>query len=134
MLEVKNAKKASTAWIVYAASSGVVVAVAGGLVSVWLGPPERAGLWAGLVLAWAVQALAFAILVVSVNRSGVRLIVGWVGGTFLRLATLVAAGVLIVAGRWPYPSEASLLALAGGIFGLLLLEPVILRSRRLSAS
>lgn len=115
-------------WVAYTGWSAVLVAVAGGVVALWVGAPARHGAWSGLGTAWIVQVAAFGLLIAT-SDPGKRMILGWIGGTVLRLLTLIAVGLLALTGRWPFPAEATLLALAAGLFVLLLLEPLMVRRR-----
>lgn len=117
------------AWVAYTVLSAALVAAAGAVVTLWVGTPARHGAWSGLGTAWIVQAAAFGLLVATREPAGKRMIVGWVGGTVLRLLTLIAVGLLALTGRWPFPAEATLLALAAGLFVLLLLEPFVVSRR-----
>ncbi|MEM7418048.1 MAG: hypothetical protein AAF389_21345 [Gemmatimonadota bacterium] len=91
----------------------------------FLGDADRFGLLRAAAIALPVQAFAFASLVRN-RGAGNGFFAAWVGGTFLRMLVLAAvAAVIIQSGT--EGGVATLLALAGFFFGLLLLEPVYFR-------
>ena len=116
-------------WLIYLVASAAVAGCAAILSGLWLAGPAREGVWVGLGLAWLVQALAFAVFLVACGRSPGHVIAGWTAGTALRLVVLTVVAWLVITGRWGVPPDSTLIALAGGLFGLLLLEPVVYRFR-----
>jgi hypothetical protein len=90
---------------------------------------ERLAIWAGLAVAWLVQAAAFGILLVMVRRRPKLVLAGWTAGTLLRLAAVGLAAWLTLSGVLALPAEPTLLALVAALFVLLLLEPVVFRYR-----
>ncbi len=107
--------------------SAALVGVAASAIGLWFDPQARLGIWAGLGVAWTVQAAAFAILVAAAARRPKLVVAGWTAGTILRLGTLALVAWLCLGEVWSLPPEPTLLALVATIFGLLLLEPVIFR-------
>jgi len=76
-------------------------------------------------IALPVQVSAFAVL----NRYSGQLngfLAAWVGGTFLRMAVVAVAAVVVIRSGME-GAVPMLLALAGFLFGLLLLEPIYFR-------
>ena len=94
----------------------------------WVSPSARAGILLAALVAYAVQMIAF-LLMVRYWGEGSSFLLVWVGGTVVRM------GVILVAALWVSQNEAlppapTLLALAGFFFGLLLLEPLFLGTGR----
>ena len=112
-------------WTSYTAISALLVVISAVLVGVWFESGARSGIWAGLAVAWLVQALAFALLIAATRWRPKMVVAGWTAGTLLRLAAVVVLAWLTLADIWLLPAEPTLIALAAGIFGLLILEPVI---------
>lgn len=109
----------------YAVTGLVAVAAAGALLWPWLGEQGRTGLVVAGVVAWGVQVPAFAALVATRSRTK-RFLAAWGAGTVVRMAVILLAALAVV--RMPaLPPMPTLLALAGFLFGLLLLEPVFFR-------
>lgn len=117
------------AWGIYVAASAALALCAGSLSALWLTAPARQGVWVGLALAWLVQIVSFAVFLLVSRRSAGLVIAGWTAGTALRLVALTVVAWLVITGRWGVPAASTLMALAGGLFGLLLLEPVVFRAR-----
>jgi hypothetical protein len=113
------------ALLAYAGVTLVVVVVAAGVLGAVLGGESARAVWLSAVVAYAVQVVAFGILLVTRDRQGLFL-VGMVGGMGLRLAVLLGVG-LWVTRTGAYPAAALLLSLAGFLFLLLLLEPAFMR-------
>jgi len=90
---------------------------------------ERLAIFAGLAVAWLVQAVAFGILLVTVRRRPKLVVAGWTAGSILRLAAVGLAAWLTLSGVLALPAEPTLLALVTALFVLLLLEPVVFRYR-----
>ena len=112
----------------YAVTGAAVVAVIVMALSPFLDAAARNGVLVAGLIAIPVQVTAFWAL----NRHRGELngfLAAWVGGTVLRMAVLgVVAFVVIRSGS--EGAVATLLALAGFFFGLLLLEPVYFRIER----
>ncbi len=90
----------------------------------WVSSSARAGILFAALVAYAVQMMAFFMLV-RFWGEGRRFLLVWAGGTVVRM------GVILLAALWVSQNEAlppapTLLALAGFFFGLLLLEPLFL--------
>jgi hypothetical protein len=109
----------------YALAAAVAVALGSAALALVL-PPDalRAVTWMG-ALAWAIQVALFTPLVAA---RGMRnaFFAAWAGGTLVRFAALSAAAWWV---WWSgaLPLAPALLALAGFLFLLLLLEPVFFR-------
>jgi len=116
-------------WVIYTATSALLVCLSAVLIGVMVEPPTRSGIWAGLGSAWLVQAAAFGILVAAAGRHAKHVAAGWTLGTVLRLGALGAMAWLSLGGRLGLPAEPTLLALVISLFALLLLEPVVFRYR-----
>ena len=93
----------------------------------WLSPSSRAGIFVAALVAYPIQMLAFFLLVRFFNE-GKRFLLVWVGGTLVRMAVILVAALVLTRMDW-LPPAPTLLGLAGFFFGLLLLEPLFLRSR-----
>ncbi len=93
----------------------------------WLSPSARTGVLVAALVAYPVQMAAFGLLLRYWNETR-RFALVWVGGTVARMGVVLLAALVLtrVEGLPPAPT---LLALAGFFFGLLLLEPLFLRSR-----
>lgn len=113
------------AFAAYLGAALLVLAAATALLWPWLDDPGRAGVAAAAAAALVVQAVAFALLV-RYRTSGRAFFAVLAGGAALRLGAVVLAALAVV--RWRMvPAAPTLLALAGFLFGLLLLEPLFLR-------
>ena len=111
------------AW--YALATAVAVALVCAALGLLLRPQALAAVaWMG-ALAWAVQLALFAPLLAARGRRNAFL-AAWAGGTLARFAVLGAAAWWIWRSR-VLPLAPSLLALAGFLFLLLLVEPVFFR-------
>ncbi len=112
----------------YAAVGAVLLAVVVLGLRPLLGAAAGAAVAWMAVLAWAVQLVAFALL--RAARRDTRLfLTAWVGGTVVRLGLLGVVGFWVMRSR-AVPAAPALLALAGSLFGLMLLEPVFFRMER----
>jgi hypothetical protein len=113
------------AWTAYALTAAVVVGVTGVAASLLGGAAITKAVWLSAALAYVLQAIAFALLLVVRDRAELFM-AGWLGGMVLRFG---AVGVLaFYASRYTtLPLAAFLLSLVGFVFLLLLLEPVFLR-------
>lgn len=113
------------AWLLYAVVAGVVTAVGITAVSVALGPEARGAVVFAGVLAYVVQLLGFAGLVLVRSRSELFL-VGWGAGVMLRLAAVALVALWL--SRDPvFPIRPALLSLVAFLFVLLVIEPLFLR-------
>jgi hypothetical protein len=104
----------------------ILLAVAG--LWPWVSSSARAGILFAALVAFAVQMIAF-ILLVRFWGEGKKFLLVWVGGTVVRMGVILLAA-LWVSLREALPPAPTLLALAGFFFGLLLLEPLFLRPGR----
>ncbi len=111
----------------YAGATAALVGASAVLVGLVFESPARSGIWAGLAVAWLVQALAFAILIFATRRRPKGVLAGWTVGTLLRLTALTVLAWLTLAGALALPAEPTLIALVLTLFALLLLEPVFFR-------
>ncbi len=113
------------AWTAYALVAGAVIGVAALVVSLVGGGSITRAVWLSAGFAYAVQAVAFAMLLLVRDRTELFM-AGWLGGMVLRFA--VVGGLAFYASRYTtLPLAALLLTLVGFVFLLLLLEPVFLR-------
>ena len=113
------------AWVAYAVVSlGLIAAIT--IVAAALAGPDAAGAIAlAGAIAYVLQLVAFAMLLVVRDQTHVFM-AGWLGGMVLRFGAL--GGCLLWASRTTMVPRAPLvLALVGHLFLLLLLEPVFLR-------
>lgn len=114
-------------WIIYAGMSAALVGLSALLIGLTFETPARYGVWAGLAVAWTVQATAFAILIAATSGRAQLVFAGWTAGTFLRLLVVGLLAWLTLGGIVGVPAEPTLLSLVIAIFVLLLLEPVVFR-------
>jgi hypothetical protein len=114
-----------TAILRYLTVSAIVVVLAAVLVAGWVAPAAGAGVWLAAGVAYLVQAVAFAVLMLA-RGSGLGWVGAWGGGTFLRLLAVLGA-TLWVAGSERASAVPILLSLVGFLFLLLMLEPVFFR-------
>ena len=92
----------------------------------FLDPAGRRGLVIAALIALPIQILAFSAML-SFRSDWNRFLVVWVGGTLLRRVVIGLAAFVAI--RLDLEGLAPmLLALAGFFFGLLLIEPIYLRS------
>lgn len=106
----------------YAMSCAGVITVV--LLGLWpfLDSASRSGVFAAAAIAVPVQVVAFAVL----NHYRGHLsgfLAAWVGGTFVRMAVIAAVAVVVIRSGTE-GAVPMLLALAGFLFGLLMLEPI----------
>ncbi len=106
------------------AGAGAVAAVCAALAALLPARALVAVCWMG-ARAWGVQVLLFAPVLAARGRRNAFL-AAWAGGTVVRLAVLGAAAWWVWYSR-ALPLAPALLALAGFLFLLLLLEPVFFR-------
>lgn len=109
----------------YALWSLLLVSGATGALVAVLGPGQELGVVVAAAVAYPVMVVSFAVMV-RFRGAGNRFLAAWIGGVLVRLLVLgtVVAAVMAVEALEP---AATLLALAGFFFGLLLLEPVFFR-------
>lgn len=103
-------------------SGGCAVALI--VLGLWpfLDPAGRNGVMFAAAIALPVQVIAFAVL----NRYHGQVngfLAAWVGGTFMRMAVIAVAAIVVIRSGMD-GGVPMLLALAGFLFGLLLLEPM----------
>lgn len=110
------------AYLGYALTGAGVVAVLAGLLSWLLGPRAAVSVWWAAGLAYVVQLVAFAALLRFRARPNGFLAV-WAGGILARLIVVLAGAYWVMRTPALEPAPA-LLALAGFLFVLLLMEPV----------
>ena len=92
----------------------------------FLDPAGRRGLVIAALIALPIQIIAFSAML-SFRSDWNRFLVVWVGGTLLRMGVIGLAAFVAI--RLDLEGLAPmLLALAGFFFGLLLIEPIYLRS------
>ena len=92
----------------------------------FLDPAGRRGLVIAALIALPIQIIAFSAML-SFRSDWNRFLVVWVGGTLLRMIVIALAAFVAI--RLDLEGLAPmLLALAGFFFGLLLIEPMYLRS------
>ena len=113
------------AWTAYSLTAAVVTVVAAVLISLLGGGGITKAVWLSAGFAFALQTVAFAMLLLVRDRTELFM-AGWLGGMVLRFA---AVGRLAFdASRCTtLPLAALLLSLVAFVFLLLLLEPVFLR-------
>lgn len=109
----------------YALAGLALVAPGAGILYGVLGPEAGFGVLVAAAVALPVMVVSFAVLV-RTRGAGSGFFAAWIGGVLLRLLILgaVVAAVLAVDALDP---AATLLALAGFFFALLLLEPLFFR-------
>lgn len=109
----------------FATGLGVIAVITLGL---WpfLEAADRRGVIVAGLIALPVQAIAFSLLMHVRGRANGFLAV-WAGGTLVRMAVVLGAAAVAIQTDAP-GAVAMLLALAGFLFGLLLIEPVWFRA------
>ncbi len=113
------------AWTAYSLTALVVTAVAAVLISLVGGAGITKAVWLSAGFAFALQTLAFTMLLLVRDRTELFM-AGWLGGMVLRFAAV--GGLAFYASRYTtLPLAALLLSLVAFVFLLLLLEPVFLR-------
>jgi hypothetical protein len=113
------------AWLAYAI--GAALLLAGGILvaSFFLSDRDVTSLWLAGGIAYAVQLLAFAVLVRARGRNERAFLLSWAGGIGLRFLTVLS---LAMWARNAYASAATLLiGLVAMMFVLVLLEPLFMR-------
>ncbi len=114
-------------WAIYAGTTALLIGIPAASIGLAFQPPVRNGIWAGLAVAWLVQAAAFALLLAAARRRAQLIVAGWTAGTLLRLGALGGVAWLCLGGLVAIPAEPTLLALVSALFALLLMEPVVFR-------
>ena len=113
------------AWLAYAVAALVVVGVAAGVGTLLVSKEVVPAVWFAAGVAYALQLIAFAGLVMVRNRAQLFL-AGWLIGMALRFGAV--GGVAWWLSRSAVlPREAALVSLVGFVFLLLLMEPMFLR-------
>jgi len=113
------------AWTAYSLTAAVVTVVAAVLISLLGGGGITKAVWLSAGFAFALQTVAFAMLLLVRDRTELFM-AGWLGGMVLRFAAV--GGLAFYASRYTtLPLAALLLSLVAFVFLLLLLEPVFLR-------
>jgi hypothetical protein len=113
------------AWFAYAIASLVLLATVAGLATLMVSAEVVPALWVSAGIAYGLQLLGFAGLVMVRDRAQLFL-AGWLIGMALRFGAV--GGVAWWLSRSAaLPREAALLSLAAFVFLLLMLEPIFLR-------
>ena len=113
------------AWTAYSLTAAVVTVVVAILISLVGGAGITRAVWLSAGFAFALQTVAFAMLLLVRDRTELFM-AGWLGGMVLRFAAV--GGLAFYASRYTtLPLAALLLSLVAFVFLLLLLEPVFLR-------
>lgn len=113
------------AWTTYAAvSAGLLFLLVLG-VALAIPAGNDGALWLAAGVAFVVQLVAFAALVVG-KRRGSSFVVSWASGMLLRFAAIAAVAFWVTRATDLDPAV-SLLSLVGFVFVLVLLEPLFLR-------
>ena len=112
-----------TAVLRYAAVALALLAAAVAALWTVLDPSGRSGVLMAAAVALPVQVAAFAWLVRGRKRSTNAFLAAWAGGTLVRMATVLAGGLILIRATAAAPAP-TLLGLAGFFFALLLLEPL----------
>lgn len=111
------------AWLLYALIGAAILVVLVGGAWVFLDPSSRRGVLWGAGIAYAVQLVAFGLLVWGRGRLK-WFLAFWVGGTLVRFGIVLAAGFALIRSG-AAEGVALLLSLAGFFFILLLLESIV---------
>lgn len=117
-------------WMRYGVAGLVFLVLTTGMLWPWLDRPGRAGVTGAALVALPLQVVLFALLRASRQRMN-RFLIVWAGGTLIRMGVVVAAVAVVM--KTSAPPAPTLLALAGFLFGLLLLEPVFFRPENVKA-
>ena len=113
------------AWLAYAVAALVVIGVAAGVGTLLVSKAVVPAVWFAAGVAYVLQLIAFAGLVMVRNRAQLFL-AGWLIGMALRFGAV--GGVAWWLSRSAVlPREAALVSLVGFVFLLLLMEPMFLR-------
>ncbi len=113
------------AWLAYAVTGLAVLVVAAGLGTLLVSDEAVPALWFSAGIAYGLQLIAFAGLVMVRNRAQLFL-AGWLTGMALRFGAV--GGVAWWLSRSAVlPREAALVSLVAFVFLLLILEPIFLR-------
>ena len=109
--------------LAFAAVAAALTASAAAIMTiVWTTPAEERAIWISAAIAFVVQMLAFAVIVV-VRRD--QVLVGWGLGALMRLITLSLYALVFVKALG-LPSTAALASLATFFFLSTLVEPLLL--------
>jgi hypothetical protein len=115
----------SSAWRAYALTALAATVLVAGIVSAVVSRASLGAVWFSAGLAYGLQLVAFAGLLV-VRDQAHRFLLGWVLGMALRFGAV--GGVAWWLSRSAaFPREATLLSLVAFVFVLLLMEPLFLR-------
>lgn len=129
--ETGQSKSAVSGWLAgrpvlaYAVLAAGLLLLGAGLLAALLGGAAGRAIWWAAGVAYLVQVGAFAVLWTMRGRA-VRFFAAWGGGTLARML-VVGAGALLARGAG-LPLAPLLVALAGFLFVLMLLEPLVFRA------
>jgi hypothetical protein len=113
------------AWLAYAVAGLLVAVVGAGIASLLVDGEAARAIWFAAAVAWLVQMVAFAGLVLVRERTELFLI-GWLLGLVLRFGAVLVTGLWLT--RDPVlPVRPAMLGMVGFVFVLLVLEPMFLR-------
>lgn len=113
------------AWVIYATSSGALLAALALGVTRVFGTADSGAVWLAAGVAYGVQLLAFALLAAGRKRK-MGFMVGWGLGMLLRFAALAGMTIMVSVSE-AYDPASALLGLVGFMMVLVLIEPLFLR-------
>jgi hypothetical protein len=114
-----------TAWWRYAGASALIVVFLALVVLLVVGGSDPPSIWLGAAVAWVVQLVAFAVLLVG-RRHQVGFVAGWGGGMALRFLALAGMAIWVTVSD-THHAESALLSLIGFVMVLVLIEPLFLK-------
>lgn len=110
----------------YALVGGFIVVLGGWLAARMVGEGASTAVWVGAGLAYGVQLIAFAFLLLVRRREDVTIWIAFGAGMLLRLGVVLAAALWLV-GYAALDPAPLLLSLVGFLFVLLILESALFR-------
>ena len=117
-------------WLAYAGAA-LAVAVCGGVLGAVVAGPSAGGVWFAAGLAWAVQLIAFGVML-ALRDHAQLFMVGWLGGMILRMVVVGGLAFWLTRSE-ALPAAPTLVSLVAFVFVMLLLEPVFLKRGRSTA-
>lgn len=115
-------------WLSYAGVGLAVTLIAAAVATSLVAPAARPAVWFGAGLSYALQLVAFGVML-ALRRDAQLFMIGWAAGMVLRFGAVGAVAFWL--SRSPVlPRDVTLVSLVGFVVVLLFLEPLFLKQGR----